>query len=368
MKTWAWNRKPSGTGPFKVEEFVAGDHIALSRNENYWQPGKPYLDRVIVRIVPSKEVAKQLMKTGEADIMWNNSEADIPEIKAMSNVRLSSALLPGGEFLMFNLTQNEDRSGNRTPHPVLADINVRKAIALGIDKKTMIELLLNGVALPGTSDLNIDPYDCNIPPVPYDPAQARQLLDAAGWVPGSDGIRAKDGVRLRLKYQTTTGDKLRQDSQVLIVENMKAIGVELYIENLPAPVLFGSWASGSPINRGNFDIVMYSQFPAIDPHATMVYSYTSGAIPSAENPAGANASRWSEPLTDALIEQAGSIGDWSQRKELYCQAGQRIADGYSRIYLYQRFRLASFNDRVQGWIPSSWMGLAWNAADLWVTR
>ena len=106
MKTWAWNRKPNGTGPFKVDEFVAGDHITLSRNDNYWQAGKPYLDKVIVRIVPSSEVAKQLLKNGEADIMWNNTEADIPEIAKMDNVVLSSAPQAGGERLILNLTQN----------------------------------------------------------------------------------------------------------------------------------------------------------------------------------------------------------------------------------------------------------------------
>ena len=66
---------------------------------------------------------------------------------------------------------------------------MRKAIALGIDKKTLIDKLLNGKALPGSSELNIDPFDCKIAAIPYDPAQAKQLLDAAGWKAGSDGIR-----------------------------------------------------------------------------------------------------------------------------------------------------------------------------------
>ncbi len=129
LKTWAYNRKPIGTGPFKVDEFVTGDHITLSRNENYRIAGKPYLDKVIVRVVPSSEVAKQLLKNGEADIMWNVTEADLPEIDKMTNVALFDAPQAGGERLILNSVKPADPADNKTPHPILGDIKVRQAIA-----------------------------------------------------------------------------------------------------------------------------------------------------------------------------------------------------------------------------------------------
>lgn len=368
MKTWAYNRKPIGTGPFKVDEFVTGDHITLSKNTNYWQPGKPYLDKIIIRIVPSSEVGLQMMKSGEADVMWNNTEADLPALAQLSNVKVFSAPQAGGERMILNLTQNADPSDNKTPHPILGDINVRQAIALGIDKQTIIDKLLNGKALPGSGELNVDPYNCGIKPVPYDPGKAKQLLDAAGWVPGSDGIRAKGGTRLSLKYQTTTGNKLREDSQVLVVENMKAIGVEFKIENQPSSVLIGSWSAGSPRKHGNFDIIMYTTNASIDPGTQMYNYFDSKSIPSPTNQGGINYSRWNDPQTDQLIEKAGSIPDWNQRKDLYCQAAQRVVDGYSHIYLYQRFNLHSLNNRVQGWIATPWLGPLWNATDIWVNK
>lgn len=367
LKTWAYNRKPIGTGPFKVDEFVTGDHITFSKNTSYWQPGKPYLDKVIVKIVPSSEVAKQLMKNGEADIMWNNTEADIPELDKMTNVKLGSAAQAGGERLILNTTQNADPSDNKTPHPVLGDVKVRQAIAYGIDKKTIIDKLLNGKALPGSSELNVDPFNCTqIKAYPFDQAKAKQLLDEAGWKPGADGIRAKDGARLRLKYQTTTGNKLREDSQVLIVENMKAIGVEFFIENQPSALLLGGWAANSPRKKGNYDVLMYTTNSGIDPHNQMFSYFDSKSIPSQDNQGGVNYSRWNDPQTDQLVEKAGTIPDWPQRKDLYCQAAQRVVDGASHIYLYQRFNNHSFNNRVQGWIPSGWAGPVWNSADLWV--
>lgn len=367
LKTWAFNRQPIGTGPFKVTEFVTGDHITLVRNDNYWMPGKPYLDKIIVRIVPSSEVAKQLMKNGEADVMWNNTEADIPELEKMANVKLFSAPQPGGERLILNLVKPGDPADNKTPHPILGDLKVRQAIAYGIDKQTIIDKLLFGKALPGTGELNVDPYNCTeVKPFPYDPAKAKQLLDEAGWKVGADGIREKDGQKLRLKYQTTTGNKLRENSQVLIVENMKAIGIEFYIENQPSSLLIGSWANNSPRKKGNFDIIMYTTNAAIDPHSQMYNYFHSKSIPSPDNQGGINYSRWNDPETDKLIEEAGSIPDWPKRKELYCKAAARIVEGASHIYLYQRFNLQSFNTRVQGWIATPWGGPLWNVWDIWV--
>lgn len=367
MKTWAWNRKPIGTGPFKVDEFVTGDHITFSRNDSYYIAGKPYLDKVIVRIVPSSEVAKQLLKNGEAQLMWNNTEADIPEVEKIANVKLSSAPQAGGERMILNLTKPGDPGDNKTPHPILGDLKVRQAISYGIDRKTIIDKLLNGKALPGTSELNVDPYNCtDIKTWAYDVNKAKQLLDEAGWKPGADGIRVKDGQRLRIKYQTTTGNKLREDSQVLIVENMKAIGVEFFIENQPSAVLIGSWAANSPRKKGNFDIIMYTTNASIDPHSQMFNYFDSKSIPSESNQGGANYSRWNDPETDKLIEDAGGIPEWPQRKDLYCKAAAKVVDGASHIYLYQRFNLHTYSTRVQGWISSSWAGPVWNASDLWL--
>ncbi|MBI3536858.1 MAG: peptide ABC transporter substrate-binding protein [Chloroflexi bacterium] len=367
MKNWAYNRKPVGTGPFKVDEFVTGDHVTLLRNENYWQTGKPYLDKVIIRIVPSSEVAKQLIKNGEADVMWNNSEADIPEVEKMTGVKLSSAARSGGERLILNLVKPGDPADNKTPHPILGDLRVRQAIAYGVDKKTIIDKLLNGKALPGSSDLNVDPYNCtDIKAFPYDAAKAKQLLDDAGWKPGADGIRVKDGNRLKLKYQTTTGNKLREDSQVLIVENMKAIGVEFFIENQPSALLLGTWDNASPRKRGSYDIVMYTTTPDIDPHNFMVTYFGSTSIPSPDNQGGINYSRWNDSETDKLIAQAGGIPDWPARKDLYCKAAARVVEGASHIYLYQRLKLDSYRDRLQGWVPNGWNNDGWNAENWWL--
>lgn len=373
MKNWAYNRKPLGTGPFKLDEWVADSYVTLSRNPNYREKDKPYLDQVVIRIVPSSEVGMQLLASGEVDIMWNNTEADYPQLEKMPGVKISEPLQIGGERLFLNLAENKDPSDPKKPHLILSDVKVRQAIEYGINKQRIIDKLLYGKAKPGTSELNAGFFDCKITPRPYDPEKAKQLLTEAGWVPGPDGIRvakgakvAPDGTRLRLKYSTTSGNKLREDSQVLIVEDMKAIGVELYIENAPSSVVIGTWDNASPRRRGNFDIIMYTTNAGIDPHSQMTNLYASWMIPHEGNKGGLNYTRFSDPKVDELLQAAAKEPDMNKRKDLYCQIAKIGQEATNMIYLYQRLDLDSYRDRLQGWVPNAWDNNGWNAEDWWL--
>ena len=364
--SWGYTNKPLGTGPFKVDEFVKGDHVTLSRNENFRELGKPYLDKIIFRILPSRENALQLVKTGQADVAHVLTEADIPDVENMAGVRLSSAPSSEVERMYLNLVKPGDPADNKVPHPILGDLRVRQAIAYGINKQRIVDRLLGGRCPLGTTDLNIDPCNCSdIKPWPYDPAKARQLLEEAGWMVGPDGIRIKDGLRLRLKLQAVTGDKVREDSEMLMAEDMKAIGVEFYIDNQSVTYLHGTWAA-SPVRRGNFDIVMLAE-GLFNPDPGMFMGiYLPAQIPSPENQSGANITRWIDPQIGRLHGEALSILDWPKRKELYCKAAARTIEGVSQIHLYQRLSLHAYRDRLQGWIPTTWGKIGWNAEDWWV--
>lgn len=372
IKNWAYNRKPIGTGPFKVDEWVTDDHITLSRNESYREKGKPYLDQIVIRIVPSVDVAKQLVISGEADIMWNNTEADIPELQKTPAVKYNSALLVGGERLFLNLAENKDGSDPSKPHAILGDVRVRQAIEYGINKQRIIDKILFGLASPGTSELNTGPFACpDIKPIPYDSEKAKALLTEAGWVPGPDGIRvakgakfAPDGTRLRLKYSTTTGTPYRENGQVLILEDMKAIGVEMFIENGPSALVIGNWADGSPRARGNFDIVEYNSNAGVDVNNQMTDMLATKTIPSSANTGGRNYSRFSDPKVDALLAQAASDPDFAKRKELYCQVARTAKEQVPMIFLYHRSRINSYRDRVQGFdTGNAFQHMAWNVTN-----
>ncbi len=376
MANWAYNRKPVGIGPFKVDEWVADDHVTLSRNEKYREKDKPYLDQIIIRIVPSSEVAMQLLNSGEVDVMWNNTEADIPQLEKMAGVKIAAPLQPGGERLYLNLAENKDGSDASKPHAILGDVRARQAIAYGVNKQRIIDKLTFGKSKPGSGEANAGYFDCSktVGPYPYDAEKAKQLLTEAGWVPGSDGIRvakgakfATDGTRLRLKYSTTSGNKLREDTQVLVVEDMKAIGVEFFIENAPSSLVIGTWDGSSPRKRGNFDVIMYTSNGGVDIHSQMDFIYASSNIPSEKNKGGTNYPRYNSPQVDDLLKKAALEPDSAKRRDMYCQISKIAYDDVPIIYLYQRAQLNSYRDRVQGNVAGNpWKNIAWDVANWWV--
>lgn len=374
MKNWAYNRKPIGTGPFKVQEWVADDHITLVRNENYREKDKPYLDQIIVRIVPSVDVGLQLIASGEVDVLWSVTIDTTPQLDKMPGVKYSAPPRLGGERIYMNLAENKDPADPTKPHLILGDIKVRQALALAINKQRIVDQLLFGKVALLASELNTGPYACDkIKPYPYDPTQAKKLLDEAGWVPGSDGIRiakgakyAPDGTRLRLKYSTTSGNKLREDAQALVIQDLRAVGVEAYVENAPAATVIGTWAAKSPRQRGNFDLVQYSSTAGIDPHAQMVQLYASWMIPSEKNQGGTNISRFSNPQVDEWLKQAEKEPDMNKRKVLYCQVAQLAYDSYPMIHLYQAGNAYAYRDRLQGWVANGFNNMGWNAQDWWL--
>lgn len=380
MPRWPYNRKVVGTGPFTMLEWQSGDHITFIPNRYYRETGKPYLNSVIIRIVPSREVGKQLIRTGEVDVVWDLVEADVPEVRAYPAVKVSAAPGADAERLVFNLADPSidgpppETVANR-PHPILGDARVREAIELGINKKEIIDKLLFGLAPVGTNELHIGWARCVTRASEYAPDRARQLLDQAGWRPGSDGIRVsqgvrttRDGTRLRLKYQTTTGNRLREQVQQLMIDYMKQIGVEFFIENVPSPVLFGSWASGAFRRHGQFDVLMYTTGPTLDPQSQVEGYFASWYMPNTGNGgAGFNYSRWSNKVFDDNTKLAGSSPDINVRKRAYCAAMNELVKDRPHVYLYARSQIHGYRERLQGWVANVWARLGWNSAD-WSAR
>jgi peptide/nickel transport system substrate-binding protein len=189
MKNWENNRKPIGTGPFKVDEWVTDSHITLSRNPNYREKDKPYLDQIVIRIVPSLDVGKQLLASREVDVVWLNTEADVPSLQKMTGVKLSVTQRIGGERLALNLRENKYPQDPAKPHPILGDQNVRQAIAYGINRQRIIDKLLFGQSKPGTTDLNSGPTTAASSRIRMI-RKAKQPLTAAGQA-RPDGIRCE---------------------------------------------------------------------------------------------------------------------------------------------------------------------------------
>lgn len=362
-------RMPMGTGPFKITEFKSADHITAERNLNYRDPTKPYLDKIIFRSVPSREVAIAQLKAGEVDAMWNLLESQLADIGSNADLKVLATPSPTVERLEFNLAKPGNPADPAVPHPVLGDAKMRQALVLATPKQRLVDKLLAGKAKPGDSPVSIGFFSPSIKQEEYDPKKARSLLDTAGWALGSDGIRSKGGVRAHLAITSTTGDKVREQVEQVLVDEWKQIGVELEIKNVPSSVLFGSWSQSAPRKRGNFDINMYASSPDPDPHETISGRFSSNQIPTnANNGAGFNYNRLQNPEVDRLITQAGQTADQDARKKLYGTILKDVNEAYTNVWLYNRSNIDAYRANVGGYSPNGWDNLTWSSQNWYVKR
>lgn len=375
LDSWDFNRNPIGTGAWIVKEWVAGDYIEFMPNPNYREAGKPYLDSLIVKILPSREVGMQLLGSGEIKALWDITEADFPALESMAaqGVSYAGAQTGENELLLFNFADpavDAPADASANPHPILNDVRVREAIQLAIDKQEIVDTLLYGNVNVGTTVIPNGTFACPQPPSEFNVEKANALLDTAGWTLGADGIREKDGVKMELKITTTSGNLLREQTEQVLVEMLKAIGLNLIIENVPSDVLFAGWDSNGMRKHGQFDILLYTTGPFLDPDSHLYQNYHSNNIPTAENEgAGSNYSRYVNVDVDAWIDEAASITDVEQRRALYCQVAAQINQDLPRVFLYERLLLSGYRTELQNFkVSPGPSDFTWGAADWWLAQ
>ncbi len=369
------NFGPIGTGPFIVTEFRANDTITLAANENYRDPSKPAFATITFKGGGSADAAaRSVLETGEFDYAWNLQLA--PEILADMEAKglgtLHSAFGPLVERLMINLTNpsadlGDERSTVAHPHPFMTDIAVRQALSMAVDRPLLVEI---GYGKAGKVTCNVLPspaiYDspnnagCEV----QDIAGANALLDSAGWEMGSDGVRAKDGVRLSILYQTST-NAVRQDFQALIKQWWSEIGVETELKNIDAAVFFGGDQSSPDTFQKLFaDLEMYANnFDGTDPEAYMG-SWACSEIPSPENAwLGQNMPRFCDPAYDALLAEMGGTADIEERARLAIAMNDMLMQTYTIIPLVHRGNVVASANTLEGVLLNVWDTDLWNIAD-----
>lgn len=355
-----YNRKPEGTGPFQVTQWKSGDSIVLDRNPNYRVKDRPYLDQIVFRLVPSREVGIARQRAGEVDVLWDLIETQIPEFKKIQNVTLQSTPTTNVEYLGLN-----------TGNPILADPLVRQAIAAAIDRQPIVKDLLYGETEVATSPIGMGwaaPKDVQLPA--YDPNKAKSLLEQAGWTDSNgDGIRENAGNQLSLRITTPSGSQTRDLTEQLLQQQLKAVGIKLTIANAPAANIFGSYAENGLLKRGKFDILEDTWGADFDPNDFLSTLFASDQIPTPQNGGeGFNFFRLNDPQLDQAIVQGRSTIDQTKRAAAYRTVVERIAAASVYIPLYRRAELDSFANYVKGNKVNSWDEFTWNAQDWWLAK
>jgi peptide/nickel transport system substrate-binding protein len=251
---------------------------------------------------------------------------------------------------------------------VLGDVRVRQAIELAIDKKALVDKLLFGKTTVASSVIPLGWFAPTLPTSESNPDKAKQLMDEAGWRPGGDGIRVKDGVRAHIEYGTTTGDALREQTQQVIQEQLRNIGIEVDIKNSPSAVLLGTWADNAPRAKGNFDMLMWTTNADLDPQTHLESYFLSNQVPTEQSRSGRNYHRVLDPDIDKALATAASTLDESQRKAAYKTVAERVNAGKGHIVLYNRLNIDAWKKYVKGHQTNVWDYLAWDSQNWWLDK
>jgi peptide/nickel transport system substrate-binding protein len=360
-----FNRAPSvATGPFVVRSWASGDSITFDRNPNYREAGKPYLDQVIVKFTPSRDAEIQTLEAGDLDVAWFLDESYLRQLATLSDVSVEPVQGPtsGVENLYLNLSCSSGlQQGDPTcPNPVLGDLRVRQAIDLAVDKQAIVRgFLADRVKIAGS--VLPSPYAPDLPPSEFSPNKARQLLDQAGWVVGSDGIRAKGGVRAHLMLFTATGSTITEEIAQVIEGNLLDIGIET--EGKQSPVILASI-----FFLGSFDLAVFGGTLGIDPQSYLYSHYGSDQVPNPQLMSGSNYDRIQDAELDQALAAAGSTVDDAQRKLAYTAAAELIHADEAVIPLYQALQVDARKNIVQGWQGNGNDTVTWNIQDWWLNQ
>jgi len=323
-----WNRKPTvGAGPFVFKEWQSGSHLIFTANPNFWL-GKPKVDQLFFKIVPDDAAQIAAIKAGDTDIGTFISAADVPELKKIATIDVVKEQSGYRESWFFNLSNRKDKTKG---HPALQDVNVRRAVVMAVDRDKITKELLFGLTTPPVTFWDGTPYgNPDLKPIPYDPEGAKKLLDDAGWKVGTDGIRAKGGVKLKLRY-ITTDKEVRKNTQVVVQQMLKAVGIDTELINQTGDVVFQGYAEGGPVATGQYDIAEWSDGAFPDPD----YAYwLCSEIPSDDNPAGVNQWYICDEELDKLFKQQAATVDVQARIQIFHQIGKLMEDKVYWISLW----------------------------------
>ena len=303
-------RHPVGTGPFMFKEWVAKDHVTLVRNPDYaWasslfkHKGLAYLDQLVFKIIPDASVRTGTLKSGETQYINDADPLEIAALRADKRFAVIERSQPGsGWVLLLNVTGS----------PQIRDIAVRRAFEWGVDREGINKTVFNGLMKPAWSPLMRPTlgYDASAEKMyRYDPAQAKKVLEEAGWRPGSDGIRAKAGQKLSVTFLIIgrTRDKAMAEA---VQASMRDVGVDVQINALERA------AFRSQVSQNKYDInFMWFSYGDPDVLRTLFHSSNVNAF---------NRARYQVPQVDQMLEAAAATIDKAKRIDLYKQIQQRV--------------------------------------------
>ena len=332
------NQKPVGTGPFMFAEWKRGASIRLTRNPNYWDGEKPYLEQIVFQIIPQGPNRVPALQTGEIDELLDfyTPKPEVPRLMADKNLYTRRGVnIPAIWFMMYN-----------TKVGVFANKDARHALAFAIDRNRIVKQVMQGLARPGAGAFGdgfkwlLNEEVSYAKKYPYDPARAKALLAKAGIKPGTTTVRLPFDVGR---------PQMRAQSQI-IQDNLRQVGLEVKLEPLERSVLFERVYA-----KRDFDLTLQSFYSAGDPAIgyTRLYNTYTGTSPST------NASGYSNAKVDEMLGLAATAADRGARAKIYKELQVILNEDLPTLVLFDEETVDTASKKLSGVFP------ALDARDQW---
>lgn len=308
-------QNPVGSGPFKFKEWVAGDHLTFVRYENYWKKGQPYLNKIIIRIIPDEATRAIAFETGEVDYLQYGMSTQATYLRYRNNTDIIATtagdVANSVEFLFFNLL-----------HPILKTLKVRQAIDYAINKDVIVEKAFLGLGRPGVSivtSMNTLLYNPNVKKYEYDLAKANLLLDEAGYPRGTDGTR------FSLELITYTGSPHKATCEI-IQDQLRQVGISVSVKALDTTV-----AGDLVFTKEQFDMHVKGSPAGTFPVPYISRLLTSDRIPV--NVFNSNCMSYNNSQVDAGFAKGGKAKTWAEAKGYFDEVQSIVAEELPLIVL-----------------------------------
>jgi peptide/nickel transport system substrate-binding protein len=334
---------PVGSGPYAFVSWDRGQRVVMRAFDRYFL-GKPKIPEVVFRYVPDDSTLVSQIKTHELDMAARLGANVWPDVQNLPGTKLVASKTYEYDHIDFNLKR-----------PLFADVRLRRALAMGVDRAAILEKIAHGLGdLSKTAVPPFSPfYDPNVAANAYDPAKARAALDALGWRPGPDGIRVKGGQRLAFEYATQTESVTGRAIEVFVQRAWHDLGADVTVKNQPTAQFFDNTSNGV-LQGGKYDVAGFAWIGAADPDDSAIYSGHNLA------PSGQNALFWNDPIATKAMDDALATVDPVARKRFSWIEQARFADQVPSIVLYFRREPFAFTSDLKGFTASPVISPFWN--------
>jgi len=345
------SRQPIGAGPYMLKEWTAGNRLVLTANPDYFE-GRPYIDEVVMRIIPDQSTQFLELKSGNLDEISLSPQQYLYQTEGQAwagNFRKFKYVSSGYTFLAYNLKSR-----------LFSDVRVRRALNHAIDKDEIVRGVLAGLGIatggpykPGTWAFND-----KIPANEFDPALAKRLLAEAGWTRRSpEGpLVDKTGQPFAFTVLTNQGNSPRIKAAIIIQSRLKDLGIKVEIRTV-------EWAAFIKefVDKGRFDAIILGWNIVQDPDLYDVWHS------SKAQPGGLNFVGYKNPELDDLLERGRRLLDQQKRKPLYDRVQEILHQDQPYCFLYVPMALPMVHARVQGIEPAP-AGIAHNFIRWWIPQ